>query len=203
LEISNPNYMAPPQLLVDATSSQKESHWTTPTESAIVDVPREQMLFALPSKIHNKALVDYTGEVFFHVWDHKMGAEVAKDMEIKLGGIADFVSTVENWYNPYTGAGENLENFTFRFDDGPPLLADIEGGDPIPKASDLKEPTEMLFLDAKGRMFMSNESRDAPVKDFYKERYTLETATAPTGGLIAPESPGILKGPASPYGGSR
>jgi hypothetical protein len=209
LELANPNFGLNPAILADAASTNKETLPTPAAESAPVTVPRERTLYALAAKT-SKSLVDYEGQVLFHVWNPKMGAEIAKEFDLKLGEIAEFVDTVENWYNPYTGLAEKLENVPFQFVDGKPMsapmLADITGGERLPgaKSTDEPQPAEMLFIDASGRMFTANEARDAAALDFYKERYVEEPA-AETEGLFAPEQPANQRGgpPAGAYGGSR
>jgi hypothetical protein len=210
LELANPNFGLDPAILADGASSQKETLPTPAAETATVDVPRERTLFALAYKNHNKSLGDYEGQVLFHVWNPKMGVEIAKEFDLKLGEIADFVDTVENWYNPYTGLGEKLESVPFQFVDGKPtaapMLADITGGEKLPgaKSTDEPQPAEMLFVDANGRMFTANEARDAAAMDFYKERYVEQPAADANEGLFAPEQPAGRGGaPAGAYGGAR
>jgi hypothetical protein len=210
LELANPNFGLNPAILADGASSNKETVHTPPAESATVTVPRERTLYSLAAKTSNKALVDYEGQVLFHVWNPKMGAEIAKEFDLKLGEIAEFVDTVENWYNPYTGLAEKLENVPFQFVDGKPMaapmLADITGGERLPgaRSTDEPQPAEMLFIDANGRMFTANEARDAAALDFYKERY-VEEPVAETEELFAPQQPANQRGgqPAGAYGGSR
>jgi hypothetical protein len=136
-----------------------------------------------------------------------MGAEVAKEFDISLGAIADFVTTIENWYNPYTGIGENLDNVPLRFvEDSPtlaPMLADIDGGVALPGVRGVEQPAEMLFFDGKGRMFTTNQARDAPTAEFYKERYVVEAQPMDTGTTILPEQPAGRGKAASGYGAGR
>jgi hypothetical protein len=210
LELANPNFALPPEILAGgAASSSKETLQTPPAETATVTVPRERTLYALAAKTNNKSLVDYEGQVLFHVWNPKMGAEMAKEFDLKLGEIAEFVDTVENWFNPYTGMGEKLENVPFQYVDGnptaAPMLADITGGEKLPgaKSDDEPQPAEMLFIDAKGRMFTANEARDAAALDYYKERY-VEQPPQETGGELFEQQPaGRGTPPPNPYGGAR
>jgi hypothetical protein len=201
LEVQNPNYLVPAGFLEDPASSQVESRWTAPAESPAITVPGKSFLYALSSKNQNKSPSDFEGQVLFHVWNDKMGAEVAKEFDLSLGAIADFVDTVENWYNPYTGMGEKLENVNFAFKAGPPMLADITGGVEVPGFRDLDKPAEMLFIDAQGRMFTSNQARGAAAAEFYKERYTLEPAPDAQSDQFAPEQPGLQQ--RGNYGGAR
>ena len=207
LELANPNFGLDPAILADGTSSQKENVQTPPAETATVTVPRERTLYALGTKT-NKSLEDYEGQVLYHVWNPKMGAEMAKEFDLKLGEIAEFVDTVENWYNPYTGLGEKLEGVPFQFVEGKPMaapmLADITGGEKLPgaKSTDEPQPAEMLFIDASGRMFTANEARDAAALDFYKERYVEQPAPEATDALYG-EQPARGAPPPSAYGGAR
>jgi hypothetical protein len=200
LEVQNPNYLVPPGILEEPTSSQQESRWTPPAETPSVTVPGKSRLYAMSLK---KSQGEPEGHVLFHVFNDKMGAEIAKEFDLALGAIADFIDTVDDWYNPYTGAGEKLENVHFAFKDGPPILADITGGVEVPGFRDLEQPTEMLFIDANGRMFTSNQARGTPAAEFYKERYTLETAPDPSADQFAPEQPGLIQQPTGNYGGAR
>jgi hypothetical protein len=207
LEMANPNFALEPRTLEDASSALKETRFTPPAESPTVIVPHDRRLFALSSKAANRPLVDQTGQVLYHVWDQKMGAEVAKEFDIKLGEIAEFVDTVENWYNPYTGAGEKLENFPFQYHPGAPtkapMLADITGGEDVPGHRDLDQPTELLFIDADGRMFTSNQMQGVAAKEFYKERYDAEPPPEGDGGLFdAPQDTGPVRTPTN-FGGAR
>jgi hypothetical protein len=210
LELANPNFLVNPAILEDPASSQKETLSTPPAETATVKVPRERTLYALATKTSNKSLVDFEGQVLYHTWNPKMGAEIAKEFDLKLGEVADFVDTVENWYNPYTGIGVELPDVPFQFVDGnreaAPMLADITGGERLPgaKSTDEAQPAEMLFFDANGRMFTANEARDAAVLEFYKERYVEEPAPEAGGELFEPAQPAGRGGPAAnPYGGAR
>jgi hypothetical protein len=210
LELANPNFGIPPVILEDGASTNKETVLTPPAETATVKVPHERTLYALAAKVSNRTLVDYEGTIFFHVWNPKMGVEIAKEFDLKLGDIAEFVDNVENWYNPYTGLAEKLENVPFQYFEGKPMaapmLADITGGERLPgaRSTDEPQPAEMLFIDSSGRMFTANEARDAAAQEFYKERY-VEEPVAETEGLFAPEQPANQRGgpPAGAYGGAR
>ena len=203
IEVSNPNFEVDPRILEDAASSRQASRWTPPADSPLVSVPRDRLLLAMSAKAKGSGLTDHQGHVLFHAWDKKMGAEVAKEFDISLGAIADFVTNVENWFNPYTGIGENLDNVPLKFEDGPPMLADIDGGVALPGTRGVDQPAEMLFFDSKGRMFTTNQARDAPTAEFYKERYVVEAAPADTGTTILPDQP-AGKGKAGPgYGAGR
>jgi hypothetical protein len=176
VEVLNPNYMVAPGILEDASSSRQEGRWTPPSDpSAAVTIPRDRTLIALRNK--SSSPTDQTAHFQFHIWDKKMGAEIAKEFALELGEVADFVDTVEDWYNPYTGTSEKLENVTFRFDDGPPMLADVDGGTGLPGARGAEQPTELLLIDGKGRLFTSNEAFEAPTAEYYKERYVSTSAT--------------------------
>jgi hypothetical protein len=209
LELANPNFGLPPTILADPASSNKETLLTPPAETATVKVPHDRTLYALAAKTNNKSLVDYEGQVLYHVWNPKMGVEMAKEFDLKLGEIAEFIDTVENWYNPYTGLAEKLEGVPFQYVDGKPtaapMLADITGGEKLPgaKSTDEPQPAEMLFIDANGRMFTANEARDAAALDFYKERYVEQPAPEANEGLYAPEQPTRGAAPAGAYSGAR
>ena len=79
------------------------------------------------------------------------------------------------------------------------MLADVDGGGTLPGGGSIKQPAEMLFIDAQGRLFTSNQATDAATAEFYKERYTLVPEATETSG------PNILEdaGPAAPFGGRR
>jgi hypothetical protein len=196
LELENPNYSVPPQLLENAASTNQATIWTPTAESPVVTVESDRQLFALSTKGSGS---DREANFMFHAFDKKIGAEIAKEFDLKLGGIADFVATVENWYNIYTSAGEKIENYQFRFEEGAPMLADVDGGGTLPGGGNIKQPAEMLFVDAQGRLFTSNQATDAATAEFYKERYTLVPEATETSG------PNILEdaGPAAPIGGRR
>ena len=201
LELQNPNYLVPPAVLEEPTSAQQATRWTEPAESPSVTVPRKSFVYALGLK---KSQSNNEGQILFHVWNEKMGAEIAKEFDIALGAIADFTDTVDDWYNPYTNMGEKLENVHIAFKDGPPMLADITGGVEVPGFRDLDQPTEMLFIDANGRMFTSNQARGTPAAEFYKERYTMETAPDPAADQFGPQQPGLIQQPTGgQYGGAR
>jgi hypothetical protein len=206
VEVENPNFDVDPRILQDASSSRQPSRWTPPAESPVASVPHDRVLFALSAKSRNVGLAEHQGHVLFHSWDKKMGAEVAKEFDLQLGAIADFVATVENWYNPYTGVGENLDNYHFQYEaSGPtaaPMLVDIDGDSPLPGARGVDQPAEMLFVDGKGRMFTANEARDAAVAEFYKERYTVEEIAADAGTTILDQQPTKGRGGAG-YGAGR
>jgi hypothetical protein len=202
VEVENPNFDVDPRILEDAASSRQPSRWTPHAASPTVSVPRDRLLLAISAKARSAVLTEHQGHVLFHSWDKKMGAEVAKEFDIALGAIADFVTTVENWYNPYTGVGEELDNVPFKFEEGPPMLADIDGGMSLPGVRGAEQPAEMLFIDSKGRMFTTNQARDAPTAEFYKERYVLEAAPMDTGSTILEEQPGRARATGG-YGGGR
>jgi hypothetical protein len=204
LELQNPNYGAPPGILEEPASSRQETRWTAPTESSIASVPGNSFLYALDAKNQNKSLGNLEGHVLFHVWNDKMGAEIAKEFDLALGAIADFYETVDDWYNPYTGTGEKLENVHFEFKNGPPMLVDITGGVEVAGHRDLDKPAEMLFMDAEGRMFASNQARADAAAKFYKDRYVQQVAPDPSADQFGAEQPGgLVPTPTGNFGGAR
>jgi hypothetical protein len=190
LALQNPNFGLDPTILEEAASSGVESRWTPPAESSPVSIPGKSFLYALDAKVQGRTPGDYVGQLLYHIWNDKMGAEIAKEFELTIGGTADFISNVDNWFNPYTGLGEKLDNVHFAFKGGAPMLADVAGGEHVAGIRELDEPAQMLFVDAEGRMFTSNEARGKPASEFYKTRYVAEPdpnlTTEPTGPQPSP-----------------
>ena len=138
LELANPNYDLPAAILESPASRNEETRWTDWAEATqTVTIPREKELLAYGLSGRGSALdlIDTKGKFQFHVWDRKLGAEVARDFEIRRGDIADFVNVVKDHFNPYQDAGEEIAEFQFHYEPsegGIPFLADIRGGEPIP-----------------------------------------------------------------------
>jgi hypothetical protein len=189
LEIANPNFDLPAAILEDPASRNEQTKWTEwAVTGETVTLPGEKELLAYGLK--GGSLIEAKGKFQFHVWDRKLGAEVAHDFELRRGEIADFVYPVKDHYNPYQDTGTEIPEFQFRYeptDGGIPFLADIRGGDPIPgtRSRDVVQPAELLFIDAEGRMFATNEAIDGPTARDYDKRYAAApTAAATDGGAL-------------------
>jgi hypothetical protein len=190
LELANPNFELPAAMLENPASRNEETRWTDWAETAeTVTIPRDKELLAYG--LRSGSLIDARGKFQFHVWDRKQGAEVAHDFELRRGEIADFVYPVKDHYNPYQDAGEEIPEFQFHYepaDGGIPFLADIRGGDPIAggRGPRVVQPAELLFIDAEGRMFTTNEAIDGATARDYDKRYSAkpEAAAGDAGALF-------------------
>jgi hypothetical protein len=189
MEIANPNFNLPAAILEDPASRNEETKWTEWTvTSETVTIPGEKELLAYGLKAGS--LIEARGKFQFHVWDRKLGAEVAHDFELRRGEIADFVYPVKDHYNPYQDTGAEIPEFQFHYEPtegGIPFLADIRGGDPIPgmRGKDVVQPAELLFIDAEGRLFTTSEATDGPTARDYDKRYAAApTAAATDGGAL-------------------
>lgn len=195
LELANPNYDLPPVMLVDGNSRFEEGIWTPPSETTIpMTMPNEEQLLATGlNKRSGRSLAEVDAKFLFRVLDKTTGSEVGQEFELELGGIAEFVKTVENHYLPFEGIGKDLENFKFKFDEGAPMLADVHGGERLPGKGDrINQPTELLFFDAAGDMFTANEAQDAITSKYYEQWYTLKTQPEPGIGIEQTDGPSLL-----------
>ena len=181
LVLANPNYNISPAMLENPASTNEETRstdWAVTTQPVTIAREKELLAYGLRAGGRGSALdlIDTKGKFQFHVWDRKLGAEVAHDFEIRRGDIADFVNAVKNHFNPFQDAGEEIAEFQFHYepaDGGIPFLADIRGGEPIPgpRGKTVVQPAELLFIDAEGRMFTSNEAMDGATARDYDKRY--------------------------------
>ena len=160
LVVANPNYDLRPRHLERPELAEKRlliGPYSEPTP--VVTVSRFTYVTVGPSKAA-RGPVEQEAEVIVTQWDKKTGLSSSTSQEVVRGQVANFsrkdLKEKPLVENPLTGEMEEKE-IDFRTN---VMVVDFKGGEKLPGAGKLLEPTEALFLNADGRLTFQSELTD-------------------------------------------
>ncbi|HTQ40174.1 MAG TPA: hypothetical protein VMJ32_14200 [Pirellulales bacterium] len=221
LLLYNPNYglrddCLDPKVIQAGTAKKKFTNWSSWTETPAITVPSEYHILAdFLSETGNrlselKAHVNLLGFAKTPVAESQTGAtpansdtwvEVVKDREIPLGGLV-YVHD-EDLDKVLDMSAESVRKVEkISIDTNQSMLLDARNDKPLGDGKS-KEATELLFMDASGRVFDAGHAADKLALDDYLERSKPPAEMTQSTGAETPVTPRPGehgRGPALPYG---